>query len=105
MASSEPPAALSRLRNVACVGLVLFGAVVGGVAALSEASGTATTLLGLLFGLLGGSLVSVFANPKLAERDRYLLGAAVGLISVGIIVGLGVSFALKKWRSEEHTSE
>lgn len=96
MASGDPPVELSRLRTVACAGLLLFGFVVGSVVALSQAPGTATTLLGLLFGLMGGSLVSLFANPRLTERDRYLLGAAVGLISVGIVVGLGVGFALKK---------
>jgi hypothetical protein len=96
MANGTPAVTPRWLLVAACVGLVLFGAVVGIVAALSVASGTATTLLGLLFALIGGSLVSLFANSKLTEKDRAVLGCAVGLIALGTLLGLSAGFGLKK---------
>ena len=82
-------------RILACLGLIVFGAIVGIVAVLSEKSGTAITLLGLLFAMLGGSLVALFANSKLTERIRCHLGIAVGLISLGILIGIFAGFRLK----------
>jgi len=99
-------AAASRREKWLGVGsLVLFGGVVGVVAVLSEKSGTGVTLLGLLFALMGGSLVSLFANPSLTERLRCQLGIAVGLISVGIALGMALAFTLKADRVATTTDQ
>jgi hypothetical protein len=95
MANDATPSASSSLLKWACVSLCLFGFVVGVVSTLSTASGTATTLLGLLFALIGGSVVSLFTNKDLSENDRNKMAIAVGLISLGIVFGLGMGFFLK----------
>jgi hypothetical protein len=77
-------------------GLLVFGVLIGILAALSTAAGTTLTLLGLLFALIGGSLLSWFDREKgVQTRDRNILLAYSGNLAVGGIMGLGVGFGLR----------
>lgn len=90
-------------------GLIVFGIATGLFAALSAGAGTTSTLLGLLFGALGGSLVSWFSKQAGGRRkprgedgngaqtapviDVGELNAAVGKLASGLLVGLVLGLA------------
>lgn len=63
-----------------------FGFVVGFMASLSTFAGTTSTLIGLLFILLGREAASWF-RPGLVERRHEFLGM-MGQLSVGLFLGL-----------------
>jgi hypothetical protein len=67
------------------IGFAAFGLLVGITAGLSSAQLT-TTLLGLLFALIGGSIGVLLG--KLNAEDRKFAGAAMATFSLCAIVGL-----------------
>jgi hypothetical protein len=97
--SSTPPAAqrgAQRTNQRQVVGaLITFGITVGVLTALSEGDGTAIALLGLLFTLIGGSLISLYKGDALKPKQRDDAIKAAGVLSLGILAGLTVGFSAK----------
>jgi hypothetical protein len=88
--------AVARRRAVrALLGAGAFGACVGVMTALSTANGTVITLLGLMFALIGGSLVALFKPTEVKPAARRGVFDLAGAISVGLIAGLYLGFATR----------
>jgi hypothetical protein len=73
-------------------GALAFGVAIGVLTALSTATGTVIALLGLLFPLVGGSLVTLFKGTEMTAEGRAGVLRVGGLVSLGIIVGLYLGF-------------
>src|SRR5450432_2838255 len=82
-----------------CVGLGLFGVVIGMVSGLSLSSGTATSLLSGLFSFVGGvvlaysgfrrKVVKVEGQPAVEDApDLQRVGLGLSFVSLGVIVGI-----------------
>jgi len=72
-----------------------FGIVIGTLAALSQAVGTTTTLLGLLFTMIGGSLLSWRTPPNVSQEQLQGIVRAFAGFCIGVLVGLAVGFGLR----------
>jgi hypothetical protein len=75
--------------------LALFGLVIGVLAALNEQVGATSALVSALFFLIGGSLAVLYRPPNLPEGARDWIVQAAGLISLGLLIGLGLGFYLR----------
>ena len=73
-------------------GAAAFGVAVGVLTALSTATGTVVTLLGLLFAMIGGSLLALFRRSELSPAGRRGVLDLAGAVSLGIVVGLYLGF-------------
>jgi hypothetical protein len=81
-------------------GLFVFGTAIGIMTALSRDTGVTATLLGLLFTLIGGSLLAWYTTKQpssggaqaISEDTRRGLSNGVGLVSSGLLLGLLVGF-------------
>jgi hypothetical protein len=78
-------------------GLLAFGVMIGILTALSTAAGTTVTLLGLLFALIGGSLLSWVNTTTIPREERAVLIGYAGQVATGVILGLFLGFALHWW--------
>ena len=85
-------------------GAVWLGLTAGVLTALTTDNGMTATLVGLLFAMIGGSVVPLFRAPEKPADDSgpVSLDASVagvfsllGGVCVGILIGLLVGFALK----------
>lgn len=85
----------SHANKMSSYGLAYFGLLVGVLTSLSEATGTATTLIGFLFAMIGGSLLVLFDKTKHSERETKSTLEAIGQVSLFAIVGLGSGFLLR----------
>jgi hypothetical protein len=85
----------------AAASLLTFGVTIGVMTALSDAKGTVVTLFGLLFALIGGSLVSLYKGDGLTAPQREGMFHAAGWLAGGILLGLVLGFLAKvaeaKW--------
>lgn len=75
--------------------LALFGALIGLLTTLSTAAGTTVTLIGLLFALIGSSILSWFDKQKISDADRPFLLAYAGHFALGTLIGLVIGFGLR----------
>ena len=75
--------------------MLLFGVLLGLLAAMSAFAGTTSALIGLLFALAGGSLVGWYKKVELTDEQVSKIVAHIQRLSVGVIVGLGIGFGLK----------
>lgn len=89
----RPPA--RPLDRVAVLSLLTFGGTIGLITALSRAQGTAITLLGLVFALVGGSVVALYKGTDFTDAQRRGIFRAAGLTSAGILLGLFSGFGLR----------
>ncbi|BBM86226.1 hypothetical protein [Candidatus Uabimicrobium amorphum] len=77
------------------IGVILFGLVIGLFTHLSKGPGTTATLIGLLFALIGGSLVPLFQGTNFSEMKRLRMFIFAGLISLGLLLGLWIGISLR----------
>lgn len=75
--------------------LVFFGAVIGVLTALNQQAGSATTLIATLVTLIGGSLASLYRPKDLPPEAGGWIVQAIGLVSIGILMGLLGGFSLR----------
>ena len=75
--------------------LWLFGAAIGVMAALNEQVGATTTLIAALFVFVGGSLSALYRPPNLDADSRKWIVQAMGLVSLGLLIGLLGGFQLR----------
>lgn len=87
-------AQLQLVRRAYCLAPLTFGATIGLLASFSTAKGLTVTLVGLLFTMIGGSVLSWFDKTKLAPRNRFLFLTVMGFTSGGVIVGILAGFVL-----------
>jgi hypothetical protein len=84
--------------------LIFFGMLIGVLTAVNETTGLTATLVGLLFALIGGSLVGWYRGVASAEQGpngrltpSQVKGVAkgAGTIALGGLIGLLLGFGLK----------
>ena len=75
--------------------MMLFGILIGVLTGLSTAVGTTSTLIGLLFALIGGSLMGWYNNTTLTATQLLDIKTTVKEISIGMLVGLCCAFAFR----------
>ena len=78
----------SRIPAANPISLGIFGMAIGLLAALSTAAGTTSTLIGLLFALIGGSFLTWLDKEKVDESKLPILHLYSGNFSLGLILGL-----------------
>ena len=83
--------------------VVMFGAAIGLMAGLSSQVGTTSTLIGLLITLVGSSLAPLIkpGDVTLGAAQREHTFYAAGLVSVGLVVGLGGAF-VARWAEQAY---
>ncbi len=72
-----------------------FGTFLGLLTAVSTAAGTTVTLIGLLFTLVGGSLLAWYRPDALTGPQRTQMVGHIGAIGKGGLTGLLVGFAFQ----------
>jgi hypothetical protein len=77
-------------------GLRWFGVTIGLMTALTETAGAVAALVGLLFALIGGSLLALYrGEDKVPANQRRLLFRQAGCVAAGILIGLFFGFGLR----------
>jgi hypothetical protein len=82
-------------------GLVVFGTTIGLLSALSSAAGTTSALIGLLFALVGGSILTWFDKNKVADANLPMLTKSAGWIGGGILLGVLLGISLR-WLDQRY---
>jgi hypothetical protein len=84
--------------------LIFFGMLIGVLTAVNETTGLTATLVGLLFALIGGSLVGWYrgvasddkgSNGRLTPSQVKSVARGAGTIAIGGLLGLLLGFGLK----------
>jgi len=72
-----------------------FGFTIGVLTALSTHAGTTSTLIGLLFALIGGSLVGWYRKSDLSSEEIQSIISHASRLAVFLLIGILVGFALR----------